>query len=758
MSEDLNLVKDLAIILISAGLFTIISKALKQPLILGYIVAGFIIGPHLGLFGISSKESVEQWSEIGIIFLLFALGLEFSFKKLLKVGSSALITAGCVCVGMFVVGNVAGHALGWSSMEAIFLGGLMSMSSTTIIIKAYTDLGLKNKSYATLVFGTLVVEDLIAVVLMVLLTTIATANQFAGGEMLMGLAKLLFFLILWFLVGIYVIPSLLKWARKYLNDEILLLVAIGLCFGMVSLASFAGFSSALGAFVMGSILSETIEGEHIGKLVVSIKDLFGAIFFVSVGMMVDPLVIAEHWLPILILTLVTVFGMTFFGSLGALVSGRGLNTAIHTGFSLAQLGEFSFIIAGLGVSLGVMQGFIYPVVIAVSVITTFTTPYMIKAATPVCNFLYKKLPVKLLAKLDPSPDVSAKTSAEEQSEWRKLLKGYALRVLLYSVVLTAIFLGSKLYLDPLLVRGLPDASNALRNSIGLTVTLLVMAPFLYGLAVNGSDIKKSAVHLMREKDSNKWPILSLVFLRIFIATAFVIAVILMHYSLSYWSLLLIVLGGIAFSIIARRSVHQFTGLEERFITNLNQKEEYERRRAPIATGVRAKMKGHDVAAENITISPNSEYAGRQLKDIPFRQKYGINIAKVVRGSRRILVPSPEEYIYPYDEVLAIGTREEVKRFVEEMTAESLANPVSYETDDFVLDSFELQKGCYLDGKVLRDTSMRQKGCMVVGVERDGLSLMSPKPDFQFQAGDFVWLAGERVECEKMVLVNGNQET
>lgn len=756
MSEELNLVKDLALILIAAGIFTIISKALKQPLILGYIVAGFIVGPHLGLFGITSDESVEQWSEIGIIFLLFALGLEFSFKKLLKVGSSALITAGCVCVGMFVTGNIVGHALGWTHMEGIFLGGLMSMSSTTIIIKAFTDLGLKNKSYATLVFGTLVVEDLIAVVLMVLLTTIATANQFAGGEMLMGLAKLLFFLILWFLVGIYVIPSFLKWARKYLNDEILLLVAIGLCFGMVSLAVYAGFSAALGAFVMGSILSETIEGEHISKLVVNIKDLFGAIFFVSVGMMVDPAVIAAHWLPILILTIVTVIGMTIFGSLGALVSGRGLNTAVHTGFSLAQLGEFSFIIAGLGVSLGVMRGFIYPVIIAVSVITTFTTPYMIKAATPVCNFLYKKLPVKLLAKLDPTPD-SGSTSAEEQSLWASLLKSYFLRVLLYSVILLAIFLGSKLYLDKLLVRLLPDTSDALRNAVSLAVTLVVMAPFLYGLAVNGHDIKHAAVQLMKEKDSNKWPILALVFLRIFIAIAFVIATILLHYQLSYWSLLLIVLAGVAFFIVARRSVHQFDALESRFITNLNQKEEYERMRTPIASGVRSKMKGHDVAAESVTISPNSEYAGKKLKDIPFRQKYGINIAKVIRGSKRILIPSPEEHIYPYDEVLAIGTNEEVKRFVEEMNAEDEQMRISYETDDFVLDTFELQKGCYLDGKMLKDTNMRQHGCMVVGVERNGLSLMSPKPDFVFEAGDFVWLAGERVECEKMVLVNGNPE-
>jgi CPA2 family monovalent cation:H+ antiporter-2 len=445
--------------------------------------------------------------------------------------------------------------------------------------------------------------------------------------------------------------------------------------------------------------------------------------------------------------------MTVFGSMGALVSGRGLNTAVHTGFSLAQLGEFSFIIAGLGVSLGVMRGFIYPVIIAVSVITTFTTPYMIKAATPVCNFLYKKLPVKLLAKLDPSPD-TGRTSAQEQSEWKSLLKNYFLRVLLYSVILLAIFLGSRLYLDKLLVKLLPDATTGLRSALALAVTLLLMAPFLYGLAVNGHDIKHSAVLLMKEKDANKWPVLFLVFLRIFIAIAFVIAAILVHYSLSYWSLLLIVLASVAFFILARRSVHQFTGLEERFITNLNQKEEYERMRTPIASGVRSKMKGHDVAAENVVIPPESPYAGKQLKNIPIRQKYGVNIAKVVRGSRRILVPSPEEYLYPYDEVLAIGTRDEVRHFVEDMQAEQ-EHPAAYEADDFVLDAFELQKGCYLDGKILKDTNMRQHGCMVVGIERDGMSLMSPKPDFQFRAGDFVWLAGERVECEKMVLVNGN---
>jgi CPA2 family monovalent cation:H+ antiporter-2 len=295
MTEELHLVSDLALILISAGIFTIISKALKQPLILGYIVAGFLVGPHLGLFpSVTDTHSVEQWSEIGIIFLLFSLGLEFSFKKLIKVGSSALIMAVTKCIGMFIVGIILGSVLHWTLMESVFLGGLLSMSSTTIIIKAYDDMKLKNKPYASLVFGSLVFEDLIAILLLVLLSTLAVSNKFAGGEMIGSLLKLGFFMVLWFVVGIFMIPTLLKKAQKYINDEILLIVSIGLCFGMVALAEYVGFSSALGAFVMGSILAETLEGEHIMHLTDSIKDLFGAIFFVSVGMMVDPQVIAEH--------------------------------------------------------------------------------------------------------------------------------------------------------------------------------------------------------------------------------------------------------------------------------------------------------------------------------------------------------------------------------------------------------------------------------------------------------------------------------
>ena len=568
--EEANLVKDLALILISAGVFTIISKALKQPLILGYIVAGFLVGPHMGLFPtVTSTAEVKEWSDIGIIFLLFALGLEFSFKKLIKVGSSALITAITQCVGMFILGFLVGEAIGWSNMESIFLGGMLSMSSTTIIIKAYDDLGYKDRPFAPLVFGALVFEDLIAVVLMVLLSTMAVSNKFAGGEMLMGLAKLVFFLILWFLVGIYMIPTILKKAHKYLNDEILLLVSLGLCFVMVSLASVAGFSEALGAFVMGSILAETLESEHIMHLTKGIKDLFGAIFFVSVGMMVDPHVIAEHWGTILVLTITVMAGILFFSTSGAVLAGQGLDNAVHAGFSLAQLGEFSFIIAGLGVSLGVMRDFIYPVIITVSVITTFTTPYMIKAGTPAYQYLIKKLPEQFVAKINSFSSQERNNTAAAQNEWKRLIKEVSLRVLLYGVILIAIDLGSHLFLDKIIISRLDGFTPFVRNLISVVITLVVMSPFLVGIAISGDEINRSSIKLIKARQANVWPVISLALLRILIAMGFVLSVIATHFNLAFWTFLLILISGVAFFFIGRRSISKFTIVEDRFMANVD---------------------------------------------------------------------------------------------------------------------------------------------------------------------------------------------
>ena len=750
--EEANLVKDLALILISAGVFTIISKALKQPLILGYIVAGFLVGPHMGLFPtVTSTVQVKEWSDIGIIFLLFALGLEFSFKKLIKVGSSALITAMTQCLGMFILGFLVGEAIWWSNMESIFLGGMLSMSSTTIIIKAYDDLGYKDRPFAPLVFGALVFEDLIAVVLMVLLSTMAVSNKFAGGEMLMGLAKLVFFLILWFLIGIYMIPTILKKAHNYLNDEILLLVSLGLCFVMVSLASLAGFSEALGAFVMGSILAETLESEHIMHLTKGIKDLFGAIFFVSVGMMVDPHVIAEHWGTILVLTITVMTGILFFSTSGAVLAGQGLENAVHAGFSLAQLGEFSFIIAGLGVSLGVMRDFIYPVIITVSVITTFTTPYMIKAGTPAYLYLIKKLPAQFVNRINAFSTQERQNSAAAQNEWKRLIKEVALRVLLYSVILIAIDLGSHLFLDKYIISRLDSLTPIVRNLISVVVTLAVMSPFLVGIAISGKDINSSSIKLIKAKQSNVWPVISLVLLRNLIAMGFVVSVIASHFNLAFWTILLIIVSGVAFFLIGRRSISKFTVVEDRFMANLNEKEQQQRRMTPVTSSVSDKMSRYNVKTDMITISADSLYAGKMLKDLPFRHKSGVNIVKIIRGSRSIMIPKGEEMVFPFDKLIAVGTKEQLSEFRKDMT-ESVYVPDEKDTDTlapraFQLDSITLKEDSWLTGKTLRETDMRSYGCMVISVVSDGQVTTNPKPDYRFKEGDIVWLAGEKSACD-----------
>lgn len=748
MSSELNLVADLAVILISAGVFTIISKALKQPLILGYIIAGFLVGPRLGIFpAMSSMESVEQWSEIGMIFLMFALGLEFSFKGLMKVGSSALITATCKFLGMFAVGMTVGPMMGWTLMESIFLGGLLSMASTTIVIKAYDEMGLKQKPYAPMVFGTLVVEDIIAILLMVLLSTIAVSHSFAGMDMVMSIAKMAFFIILWFLVGIYVIPTALKKASRYINDEILLIVSIGLCFGMVSLAGLLGFSSALGAFVMGSILAETTEGEHIGKLVTDIKNLFGAIFFVSVGMMIDPAMIAQHWFIILFLTLVVISGHFFFAAAGVILNGKGLDNAVHAGLSLSQLGEFAFIIVSLGTSLGVMRGFIYPVIIAVSVITTFTTPYMIRLADPLTAWLSERLPEKFLAKIAPEEEDERSSSRAESSIWKILLKAYFTRVLLYSVMLIAIFLGSEMWLRPFITRLLPSWGTHWQSVLCVIITLAVMTPFLFGLAANTGSIGKPARQLIRQKSSNRWPIMSLTLIRIAVAVCFIISVLTAYLNLASGIITLIIIGTIIFFLfvgIRKKHSKNFMFLEKRFLSNLNEKEDEERRLSPVRTTLQDKFAGYDVHIETVEISPDSIYAGMMLQEIPFRKETGVNIVKIVRGSRGIIVPKGTERIFPHDRVLAVGTTEQLGRFTE-MLRNGFPAPADND-QEFTVMSIVLNESSPLCGNTLKNIDMRAFGCMVISILHNGKFITNPKADFVFEAGDTVWLAGEMSGC------------
>ena len=746
MSDELNLVRDLAVILISAGIFTIISKALKQPLILGYIIAGFLIGPHVKFFfNISSAEAVHQWSEIGLIFMMFGLGLEFSFKKLLKVGSGALVTAGTKFVGVFVIGFIVGQALSWTVMESIFLAGLMSMSSTAVVLKSYDDMGLKNKPYAGLVFGTLVVEDLIAILLMVLLSTMAVSNQFAGGELVGALTKLVFFIILVFVVGIYLIPTILKKARKYLNDEILLLVSIGLCFAMVSIASAAGFSSALGAFVMGSILAETMESEHIEHLVSPIKDLFGAIFFVSVGMMIAPEIILHNWFIILILAVLVILTHIVFSAAGILLTGNGFENSVHTGFSLAQLGEFGFIIASVGVSLGVMRDFIYPVIVAVSVITTFTTPYMIRLAGPAYSLLQKKLPEGALNRLNQMERTS-NSSAAERSDWHKLLSAYFVRILLYSVILVALMIASRTLLEPLVGGLLPDLSKFIQNLITVSITLAVMAPLLYGLAVNKGSADVYAKRLMKAKPSNSWPIMGLLLGRFFLAIAFVLVVISTHFDLAGWTALLLILGGVVFFLISRHRVRErSTSMESKFFDNLNAKETLARKNAPVTASIRAKMAGYDVHLDKVKVSADSSYIGMMLKEIPIRDESGANVIKITRGNHSILVPDGNEKVYPGDELLTVGTEGQLDALRKMFDASLVAT--TEDKLEFNVEPVEVKGNSYLQGVSLKSLDIRKSNCMVISVLRGNDMIINPRADIIFEPGDVVWIAGDTASVD-----------
>ncbi len=747
MSDEMNIVRDLAVILISAGVFTIISKALKQPLIIGYIIAGFLIGPNISFFpGVSSEATVHQWSEIGIIFLMFGLGLEFSFKKLLKVGGSAIVTAAVKFVGVFIIGFVTAQALSWSFMESVFLGGLLSMSSTIVVLKSYEDLGLKNKPYAGVVFGTLVVEDLIAILLMVLLSTMAVSQTFAGKELIMNIAKLAFFLILWFLVGIYVIPTLLKKAKKYLSDEILLIVSLGLCFGMVALAISVGFSSALGAFVMGSILAETSESEHIDHIVEPIKNLFGAIFFISVGMMVSPSVIAEHWPVILLIAVIVVVSHIIFAGTGIILTGNGLDNAVHTGFSLAQLGEFGFIIAGVGCTLGVMRDFIYPVIISVSVITTFTTPFMIKLADPCYNLLCKRLPASWVKRLQQMNDSGKRATAVEHNEWKTLLSAYFTRIILYGVILIAIYIGSKLYLRPAIGKLLPDLSTTIQKIIEVGITLLMMLPFLFGLGVHSGSISKSAPKLLKEKESNVWPLMGLIFARSFLAVGIVLAVLSSYFHLAGWTVLAIFFAGIIFILFARQSIHRYSALEMRFLSNYNEKEEDERRSKPVSSSVSQNLADYNVHTDTLTIGQNSSYAGVALKDIPLRAETGANIIKINRGDQHFIVPSGDVVLFPGDELLAVGTSAQLDS-LKNMFTEATVHVAPDSGSGFKIKPEILAADSFLTGKTLMSLNLRKYHCMVISVLRDSEFITNPEPDFRFQAGDTVWIAGNISELE-----------
>ncbi len=745
MEENSSLAIDLALILISAGITTLIFKALKQPLILGYIVAGFLVGPHLGFFPtVGSSETIEQWSEIGIIFLLFGLGLEFSFKKLIKVGSTALIIVSTILIGMSVVGMWIGKSMGWNNIECMFLGSMLSMSSTTIIIKAFTDLGVKNQPFTQPVYGALIVEDLLAVVIMVLLSTMAASQNFEGGEMMMAILKLVFCLILWFLVGMYIVPTILKKGRQFMNDEVLTVLSIGLCFAMVAIAVAMGFSAALGAFVMGSILAETLESEKIIHLIKGVKDIFGAVFFVSVGMLIDPNVIVEYWKPILILTIVVMTLLPLFATTGVLFAGKGLDTAVRAGMTMAQIGEFAFIVASVGSSLHVMSPFLYPVIVTVSVITTFTTPYYIKFSGRMVSWLSAKLPEKILSHLKPV-DESSKNQ-KNVSLFNQLIKTSAIRIITYLVLLVATFIASNIWLEDAVRNLLPDMPNMAIKIICAAIVFVVMSPMLVGLLTNSAKQKKLQQDLWNGSRVNKIQLVAINVIKLFIAFSVILTVLFHYFHLSWWAVLLISMFIGLLIWFVNKNIKQMNFLEERFLDNLNQKEKVAREQSPMSTAIKDSLLGHDISVETLTIGQDSIFAGTQLGNMGLRAAYGVTIIKIIRGKKVINLPKQDDFLFPGDKILVFGTKQQLTRFMQDIETELQVN-VS-DAKEVSIEKSILSPISVLAGKKLKETNLRHEGCMLLGVRRFGESYMNPGADFVLEIGDEVWLVGEKEVCER----------
>ena len=749
MSEIEPLIADLALILICAGLMTLVFKKLKQPLVLGYIVAGFIASPHFALTpSVIDTASIHTWSDIGVIFLLFALGLEFSFKKIVKVGGPAVIAALTIIFGMIFLGFTVGSSFGWSKMDALFLGGMISMSSTTIIYKAFEDLGLAKKQFAGLVMSILILEDILAVVLMVVLSTVAVSNNFEGKELIFSVGKLVFFLVLWILVGIYLIPLLLRKAKKLMNDETLLVVALGLCFGMVVLAAKTGFSAAFGAFIMGSILAETIEAEHIEHLVKPVKDLFGAIFFVSVGMMVDPAMIAQYWLPIVIITLTVIVGQLVFATTGVLLSGQNLKTAMQCGFSLTQIGEFAFIIATLGVSLGVTGSFLYPIVVAVSVITIFLTPYMIRLAEPAYGFVYSHLPGRIRTFLDNYAASSASPTTSKESEWKKYLGDILKAVLIYGILCIAICGLSFGLLVPFVEKWIPTPWAHILSAV---IILLALAPFLRTLAIKGSH-SEAFQTLWEGSRANRAPLVATVVLRYVLALGFVFYVLARLFHISVVLIFLIALVAV-FAIISSNFIkHNAQRIERNFMTNFRSRElraEYLGEKKPEYA---SRLLSKDMHLADFDVPAEIEWGGRTLSELNFGQRFGIHVVSILRGGLRINIPKATDRVFPQDRIQVIGSDSDLEEFGKQLTQSTVhLEDERYHSGEMLLRCVPVTGTSAFLGKTVRDSGIRNHWhCLVAGVEKQDGELHTPDVNIPFEEGDILWIVGEKEDVDKVM--------
>ena len=761
-----TIITDLSLILILASIFSVLCKILKQPVVLGYIVAGLLAGPHISLIPTVQPENISTWADIGVIFLLFGMGLEFSFKKMMsigKVGGKAMLFE---VLTLSVFGFAIGRLMGWNFIDSMLLGGMLTMSSTAIIVKAFNDMGLQKEKFAGIVFGILVFEDLFAILLMVILSTFAVSRSFEGSELAMMVARLGFFLVMWFVCGIYLIPTLLKKIKKYLNSETLLLVAMGLCFLMVVLATKAGFSSALGAFIMGSILAETIELENIEKVIQPIKDFFGAIFFVSVGMMVDPQVLFDNFSTVIIIAAASIAGKMIFTTTGVRLAGESMKTAVQSGFSLAQMGEFSFIIASMGMSLGVTSASIYPIVIAVSVITTFTTPYTIKLALPAYHVLESVLPNSLTDKLNKRED---KKAGEKESQWKQLLMSYFFNLAIFSAICLSVYFVSAAFLLPLCAT---FDNLDFGHIIFSFISIIAMSPFLIGMVRNRGRQSFLFLSLWSSHNNNRYFLTAMIGLRWVVAIVFLFMTIKLYWNIS--SVVIVVVALVVFAFIFQNKNLQkgYWKLEARFVKNFNQ------RQIEMRLNQNSKQEGNMHELDNLHWIDKNLYVStylvqkggvvenKTLKELNLRKVYDIIIVAVTRNGKQINFPDGDFRLEVNDTLLALGQIQKLKNAQIDYKGIDLDYSKVINLHDFTLKqqsdkhssikcmTFIIGENSSWIDKNLYDAQLNRKtNCLVVGIERGDIPIPNPSSHVRFKKDDMVWVMGDDKSLYKLLETN-----
>lgn len=755
------LISDLALILIVAAVVTLLFKKINQPVVLGYIVAGFLISPNFSyLPTVVEAADIHVWANIGVVFLMFGLGLEFSFKKIATVGGSAFVIALTVMGAMILIGTGVGSMLGWAKMDCIFLGGMLSMSSTMIILKAYEEYNLKKEKFAQIVLGTLVIEDVAGIFMLIILSTISVSKNVSGFAVVTEIGILLIYLAIWLVLGIYLIPTVLKKISGLLNDEMLLIFSVALCMGMVVIANLIGFSSALGAFMAGSILAGTVKAVEIEHIVKPIKDLFGAIFFVSVGMLIVPSLLIEYIVPIIIITAVTIMGQMTFATVGMLLSGQSLHTAVRGGFSMVQIGEFSFIIATLGMSLGVISDFLYPIIVCVSVITSFTTPIFINNSEKVFKLIDDKMPDVLWAFIRKNTSEN-RGSRDKDKDWLIYIRKVLLRTGLCALVMFIIYWAGIKYMQPLAAGYI--ANDTAADIITATVMIAMMAPFVNFMHGTNNEL---FTKLWLKHRTNRFPLLTLKTIRILIAACFIALVLREIFRIPF--IVLVLVSFIPIMLIIRSDyLNGMTiNLELRFMENFSERtlarEKKER-------GIRGVHYWLDESLYVAEFQVTDTVENKTIYDFARSRAFTVTIIKIIRGKKYINMPEGSEQVKEGDILHMLGTEHEIESCMILLEKEKC---IEYtEREDIKLKDYiygqvfydiksdqqliccpiSVDKDSEFLKKSIKNCGLREKyRGTVIGIERGNLPIINPHIDTILQQGDLIWVIGSKRMADALI--------